>query len=324
MVFKRAVFTIAVGKPIYFQMACALARSFKLWNRGCDIPFFLATDAVRHALPKDLEDIGIIPLKPGQYGRGFSPKLFLNEIAPAHQSLFIDADCLCVGSLEGAFDAFKGRSVSVIGKEINDGDWFGDVASICKRFSIQAMPRFNGGIYYLERGEACDQVYETAQNLEARYDEIGMVRLRNCPNDEVLLSLAMALHGQKPIPERGDIMNSLLAGPAGVKVDVFMGTALLRNPKGHSSHNPWYELEELRPRLIHFLGSDITEYPYRQEVMRLELVCGRDWPLSLATIIVKAGFTWPWMVRRYCKNVFRPFYHALFGPREVKTGRAFN
>lgn len=72
---------------------------------------------------------------------------------------------------------------------------------------IQAMPRFNGEVYYLERGRICEKVYETARELERRYDDIGFVRLRGHPNDEVLVSLAMALHGQEPIPERGDIMN---------------------------------------------------------------------------------------------------------------------
>src|ERR1700756_1550476 len=102
---KSAVFTIAVGKPLYLRMAFVLARSFRLWNYGGDIGFFLATDADRGSLPADLMDINIIPLKPGQYGRGFSPKLHLDKIAPLDHSLFVDADCLCAGSLAQAFSA---------------------------------------------------------------------------------------------------------------------------------------------------------------------------------------------------------------------------
>lgn len=136
---KGAVFTIAVGKRLYLRMACALARSFRLWHRDQDIEFFLATDADRASLPADLFDLKIIPLKPAQYGEGFSPKLHLDKIAPADKSLFIDADCLCVGSLEQAFADFRGHSVSVIGREISNGEWYGDVAAICRRFNL---PRF--------------------------------------------------------------------------------------------------------------------------------------------------------------------------------------
>jgi len=320
---QRTAFTIAVGKPVYLRMACALARSFRLWHRGDGIRFHLATDASRSALPRDLQDLDIIQLQSGQYGKGFSPKLHLDQIAPAQNSLFVDADCLCVGPLHSAFDAFQGRSVSVIGREIQDGDWFGDVAAICRRLNISAMPRFNGGVYYLELGETCSRVYQTARELEPRYDEIGFTRLRGCPNDEVLVSLAMAIHGQKPIPEKGDIMNSLLAGPAGLEIDVLKGHALLKNPKVHPSHNPWYDLEEMRPKLVHFLGSDITEYPYHQEEKRLELVSGRGWPRWLASAAVKLCFSWPWQAKRRCKDTLRPLYHALFGVRAVKSGRSF-
>jgi hypothetical protein len=304
-------------------MACALARSFRLWHAYRDIRFYLATDAKKSTLPRDLQSLDLIRLGLGQYGKGFSPKLHLDKIAPAQNSLFIDADCLCVGPLRPAFESFHGRPVSVIGREIQDGDWFGDVAAICRKFNIPAMPRFNGGVYYLERGEMCSRVYQTARELEPRYDEIGFTRLRGCANDEVLISLAMAIHGQKPIPERGDIMNSLLAGPTGLEIDVFKGHALLKNSKAHPNHNAWYELEEMRPKIVHFLGSDIAEYPYRQEEKRLELVCGRGWPHWLATSASKVCFSWPWQARKMCKNTLRPLYRALFGTRAVKSGRSF-
>jgi hypothetical protein len=181
------------------------------------------------------------------------------------------------------------------------------------------MPKFNGGVYYLEKGGMCSRVYQTARELEPRYDEIGFARLRGHPNDELLVSLAMAIHGQKPIPEKGDIMNSLLAGPGGVEIDVFKGHALLKNPKSHRQHNPWYELDEMRPRLVHFLGSDISTYPYRQEVIRLKLVCEKGWPVWAATLWIKLTFSWPWLVREKLKNLLRPLYHATFGPRAVQN-----
>ncbi len=318
---RKAVFTIALGKPLYLRMAVSFARSFRLWHRDSEIDFFLATDADTSSLPPDLSSINIIPLQPGKYGRGFSPKIHLDKIAPADQSLFVDADCLCVGSLAEAFATFQGHSVSVIGREISGGEWAGDVAAICRQFKIPALFRFNGGVYYLERGALCEQVYQTARELEPRYDEIGFVRLRGSPNDEMLVSLAMALHGQKPIPERGDIMNSLLAGPGGLEIDVFGGHSLLRNPKEHPKHNAWYELEEMRPKLVHFLGSDIDEYPYRQEEMRLELVCGKRWPLWMATLRTKLLFTLPRLTWRRCKDVLRPIYHAIFGARAVRGNR---
>src|ERR1700732_3682526 len=123
---KNAVFTVAVGKRLYLRMACALARSFRLWNCDNGIEFVLATDANRASLPAEWSDLKVIPLSPGQYGQGFSPKIHLDKIAPADRSLFVDADCLCVGSLEQAFAEFQGHSVSVIGREIRNGACYGE------------------------------------------------------------------------------------------------------------------------------------------------------------------------------------------------------
>jgi hypothetical protein len=139
----------------------------------------------------------------------------------------------------------------------------------------------------------------------------------------MLVSLAMALHGEKPIAEDGTIMNSVLAGPGGVELDVFKGRALLRNPISHSSHNPWYGSEFLRPTIVHFCGTDMSIYPYGQEILRLDLVRRRHWPLWLATLWSKVSYSWPLLGWSLLKDRFRPLYHRLLGPRRVrKSGRA--
>src|SRR5436305_1784801 len=104
-------------------MACALARSFKLWNGSNNIAFHLATDAPRDNLPRDLRDLSMIHVSREDLGSGFSSKLQLDRLAPAELSLFVDSDCLCFGSLEPAFQVFRGHAVSVIGREISQGEW---------------------------------------------------------------------------------------------------------------------------------------------------------------------------------------------------------
>ena len=316
----RSVLTIATGKPLFVQLATTLARSFRLWNEGSGIGFAIATDQP-DALPDDLDWVDVIPLQPGQYGAGFSPKLYLNELAPADQTLFVDADCLCVGGLTPAFDAFAGRPVATIGRVVTDGDWFGDVAVVSAQFGVHGLPRFNGGAYYLERGEASDRVFEEAQALEARYDEIGFQRLRDRPNDEVLVALAMAVHGHDPLPEDGTVMNSTLAAPGGVEVDVVRGHSRLLNPRSHPDRNDWYEQEELRPVLVHFLGSEVAKYPYRREELRLKRMA-EGWPAWAATAWADLTFSAPWTAKERLKDVLRPVYRRVAGTREVRDTRS--
>lgn len=315
--FSRSVLSIAVGEILYLRLAVNLTRSFRFWHKGSDIQFALATDQAHH-LPNDLSDIEIIDLKPGEFGQGFSPKLYLNELAPAEQTLFVDADCLCTGPLDDAFDRFREHDVSVIGRPISESEWFGDVSQICDSFDIPAMPKFNGGVYYLEPGEQCDAVYETAQSLKSEYDEIGFERLRTHPNDEVLVSLAMALHDQEPVPEDGTIMNSTLACPGGMDIDVLRGISQLYNPSDHPEHNDWYGLEEMNPALVHFLGHETSQHPYRREAIRLKKVMRDGWPVWAADAWAALRFSLPWLTKERAKDLLRPAYHALFGPRPIQ------
>ena len=315
---SRAAFTIAVGKPIYIKMALALARSFLRFNRDNGIRFALVTDRPISDRPADLIEIEWIQIAKREFGDGFTPKLYLDRIAPADRAMFIDADCLCVASLAPAFDAFAGRAVAVIGRRIEDGEWFGDVAAIAARLGVTGYPRFNGGVYYLERGESCSAIYETAREILPRYDELGFVRLRSSPNDEVIMAAAMALHGAEAIPETGTIMNTLMAAPGGLSIDVLDGHAVLRNPRSHPAYNAWYTLEEMRPALVHFLGRDVADHPYRTEILVLERVAA-GWPDAAARAYGTVRSKVPWVLGDLAKNLARPLYRAAFGTRGVRA-----
>ena len=95
----KSVLTIATGKQLYIEMAVNLARSFKLWNDGSGIDFHLVTDLPQH-LPADVKAfVKIVQVQPGEFGAGFTPKLYLDKLAPEGQTIFIDSDCVIYGSI---------------------------------------------------------------------------------------------------------------------------------------------------------------------------------------------------------------------------------
>lgn len=317
---KYFAFTIAVGKSIYLEMAIALARSFLRWNADADIGFTLCTDRPISERPADLSAIDWIEIGTDQFGSGFTPKLYLDQLAPADQSLFIDADCLCVRSLIPIFEAFSGHTVSVIGRHIDSGEWFGDIARITGKLGVRSLPRFNGGVYYIERGEKASAIYETARELLPRYDELGFVRLRDKENDEVLIAASMAIHGEQPIPDDGAMMNTTMEAPGGVFIDVLDGVAIMRNPQAHPNHFDWCQLEEMRPAIVHFLGSNADEHPYRTEIEALKAVAN-GWSPVIARFYVSLVFAARSTAKSKLKAVFRPAYHAVFGVRPVKISK---
>jgi hypothetical protein len=315
---QRGVLTIATGRRVYLDMAIALARSFRWWHPGAEIEFYLATDT-SDPLPKDLDFVRVLRFAPGELGAGFSVKLNMQRIARSQKTLFIDADCLCVGPLGPVFDRFSGHAVSVIGGAVTDGEWFGDVASVRSQFNLPALTKFNGGVYYFEHGEAAERVFERARRLVDRYDELGLVRLRDCPNEELLISIAMGLEGCSGIPDDGDIHGELFASPKLLEIDVLAGRALLSNPPpGDPAHRPGYPVRDTRPVIVHFLGDFTSKWQYRSQARMLDLVSRQGIPAWLARSWVGLSYRLPCMWLERTRSAIRPLYRRVFGYRRVR------
>jgi len=215
---SATVLTLALGKPFYFNLACNLARSFRMWHRDDRIKFVLVTDLDK-PLPADLTWCQLKRIEPGQYGAAFTPKLSLDLMVVSERTLFIDADCLVYEPLDRLFSVLAGRPVATVGTQICNGEWFGDVAMLCHRLDVSSIPKFNGGLYYLERGAASSSVFRRARELVASYDELGLVRLRGTPNDELVIASAMALHGLRAVPDDGSFMSDPQACPGPMEIN---------------------------------------------------------------------------------------------------------
>jgi hypothetical protein len=315
----RNIITIATSKKLYIDMAVNLARSFIWWHPGSTINFYIVTD---HAdlIPEDvINKIKTIVIKPGELGEGFSSKLHLDHLAPEGQTLFIDSDCLIFGNLDEVFEKFKGKSVSVLGNYASEGEWFGNIKKICQDFNIPRIPKFNGGIYYLEKGETADKVYQLARDLEKRYDEIGFQRLRNRPNDEVIMALAMQLTGMEPFIDDGTVMSDPQACQGGYELHILSGKRWMLNPpEPNPLHQNWYPFERVEPLIVHFLGTYTEFYPYKREVYLLEKALTNE---LNAFVRIKAKITieYPSRFVKTFKNAFRSAYRQLFGTRKIKT-----
>lgn len=315
---KLNILTLATGKKLYVDMAVNLARSFNLWNKERGINFYIATD-LQEFIPADVKAFTkIITLQPNELGLGFSPKLYLDKLAPDGQTLFIDSDCLVYGNVLPVFEKFKGRQVSVVGNYIAQGEWFGDIAAICKKYQVANLPKFNGGIYYLENGPVAAQVYTTARELEAKYDDIGFVRLRERPNDEVLMALAMALHQQEPISDDGSILAEFVNFQSGITSNIIKGVARLYNEPGHPNYQKNWPLTMANPLIVHFLGHHNQTLPYTKEIKLLKYLFSNKYSINKARILTNLRITLPSQTVTMFKQLFRPIYHLLVGTRKIK------
>ena len=305
----RAVLTIASGKKLYLDMAFNLARSFLLWHQDSDIEFHLVTDH-EAPTPPDLAFIHRVQKSSKQIARGFSSKLYLDQMAPAPKTLFIDADCLCFRNLDRVFQRFAGQAVSVVGAMKSEGEWFGDIRSRCQRYRVGAVPVFVGAVYYFEPGKTCTRVFETARKAEKEYDEAGFIRLRGVPNEEPLISVGMAQAGCKPIPDDGEVKVDAMYWKE-VKINLLKGKSQVACPDGRRAS----------PFLLHFNCSFAERPPYTNGVLALKLASLHQWPMLPAEIAGTLVCLIPYHLRQTVLNVFRPLYHKLFGFRKVRMSQ---
>ncbi len=315
---ERAVLTIACGKQLYLDMASALARSFRVWHSGVDLKLFIATDAPQR-FPHDVQDdrgVQFIDISSQDFGKGFETKLHFDKLAPADRTLFIDADCLITGALDPVFDRFSGHSVSTVGRMISDGDWWGDVAERSEKVGVDAVPLLVGCVYYLEDNATSKKVYQTARSLKERYEELGMLRLRGSPNEEPLVSLGMALHGQRPIPDDGKIKADAMSYPTRITVDVFKGESVFKD--NTDQEHLTGTLREARPIIAHFNDTYAHQPPYTHEAARLRKVYADGWTPWTAGLYATVRHTFPHRCLENTKDVLRPLYRALFGTRHVR------
>lgn len=315
---NRAVLTLAAGPVVYWNMAVNLARSIRLWHSPENLPISIATDH-DGPLPSDLAGVSILKLKPGELGKGFQTKLHLDRLAPAQCTLFIDSDCLVYASLDSIFKKFSGQAVGIVREGIaSQGERFGDIAEYCRILGVNELPLFTGGTYYLETPAAIP-VFEEARRLLPHYDEHGRVRLRGLPNEEVLLSAAMAKHNLWGIPDDGEIIGDFQTCPGPHSLNLVRGRRVLSNPSpdnGPQPHCSFAPVRSIQPAIVHFLAYHTHLPAYRSEVRTLTWMA-RSVPRSLADFASRLTILVPGLGLIALKNLLRPLYRRLFGLRNV-------
>jgi len=318
--FEKCVLTIATGHAVYIQFAVNLARSFFYWHANSNTGFCIATDRPDW-IPQDLtqqKNFELFVFPPGTYGESFTTKLWMDIMSPGQRTLFLDGDCLLTGSTDWMFEEMKGKPVATVGEKRSTGEWFGDVQKTCKQFNVQALPGFNGCLYYFENTPQAHKVFEFARDLEPAYDSLGLVRLRNKPNEELLMAISLAVHNLYGIPDNGKWYGDQLMSRGSFSLNVIKGISTLTNPPApNPDHVPEYPFHITHPTIVHFLGGNTQKPEYKKEAICLSLIYVNKISPFWAEFIASSK-VFPDFAKEILKNIFRPLYHAILGHRKIK------
>lgn len=199
----RGFVTIATGHKQYFELARNLLYSYHLFASQ-KYPFAIICDT-ENEFTAEFDDV--ILLKNARCN--YLDKLQLYEYLPYDETIFIDADSLAYGDLNDWWNIFeKADDFSVFGyawTNLESGrGWFVPEGMKEYKDRLFYIPDFNGGVYYIRRGEICKKIFRLANYFAEHYHEYQFNGFKKAA-DEPVLALAMTIEQCKPmdIHEKG-------------------------------------------------------------------------------------------------------------------------
>lgn len=277
----KGILTLAQGKQRYVDMAVNLAKSIRLNCPG--VPIAIVTDRPELEMKSFFDHV--IPVNP-DYGLGLIQKIHLYEYSPFEKTIFIDADCLVVRNFSFLWDLFEGQDVSVIGNKLTTGTWAGmGVETVIQQIKAPYIIQLNGGIYYFRKGVKAASVYQKAQELLDRYDELGIAKLRGQVNEEPLMSLAMSIYRQDPVDDGGKGMRTPVGQSGVFTMDILKGTCAFYK------HGICVE-----PAIMHFGGGYPEAFHYRREIKKLNRYFLLKLPKPIVSFSVNVGWNFVYFI----------------------------
>ena len=186
------MYAVARGKPKFAEMAMGLGRSLRLI--GDTTPRYIVTDIGGYDWERYFDRVVSV-----NGPRSALDKLLALETTDANQVLAIDVDMLAFKRLDAIFDFCAGRQFAVQGHWESDGVFHGlQVKEILKRFNLERIPRFNGGMAYYERSNDYLELLEAMKAAERDYDSYGFDPFGRGQHasEEVCMLLAMIKLGR--------------------------------------------------------------------------------------------------------------------------------
>ena len=174
---SRGYLTLAARQPRFLEMAVDMALSLRGHTRH---PIALAADEPLAALAQT-RYAGVfdrVTLVPRRFRDGRALKYGTAEASPFEETVFVDADCLVLGSLDDLFDALATHPMAMTGEHLSAADdrihhGF-STTSLIRRFGLETYLKTNSGLFCFRRSAA----REIMEECRTCYVEEVVPRLR--------------------------------------------------------------------------------------------------------------------------------------------------
>ena len=201
----RGYVTLAVGNPRYLELAVDMRLSMREQD---DLPVALVADerlaaAAEERYPGVFDAVTVLPERFRAH-RGI--KYGVAIASPYERNIFIDSDCIVMGSLDRFWEALEGEEMALVGRmlEGDDEDRHHGFSTIYlrRRFGVDAYLKSNTGVFYFRKSAAVPILEEC---LELYVEEI-LPKLRGgFLGDELAFALVGGRRRLATFPEPGPI-----------------------------------------------------------------------------------------------------------------------
>jgi hypothetical protein len=273
----RGFLTMATGKAGFLEMAVDMALSLR---EHTDLPVALATDGRLEALARSryAAVFDHVTLVPPRFADGRVRKYGAAEATPFAETMFIDADCIVLGSLDHLFGSLAEHDMAMLGEVLtidDDENHHGfSTRSLMKRFGLEHYLKTNSGLFCFRRTpaleimEACRECFMNEARTRLRWS----ILLGRWLGDEIAFGIV-----------GGRFLLGTLPAPSPMYWPHDFDTIALSKPSKPLLHLIWPPPDAIVTELVSQMKTrrrnagvpGDSEEHWREEVRKLERMKGR-------------------------------------------------